>query len=61
MSQEALATASGIDRGYMGSLCRGEHMPTVETVLKVCAGMEVPPEVFTRELMKKFRNNRKST
>jgi len=35
IAQEELALLAGVDRGYMGSLERGEHTPTLETIYKL--------------------------
>lgn len=35
ISQEDLAQQSGVDRGYMGSLEREKHTPTLESIYKL--------------------------
>jgi len=43
-SQEKLALNSGISRNTIGSLEKGEFMPTIETVFKVAHGLGMLPE-----------------
>ena len=35
MAQETLALESGVDRGYMGGLERGRHLPTLDTIYRL--------------------------
>jgi len=42
MSQEALASNSGVDRSYMGGLERGEHNPTLMTLIRVASALGTP-------------------
>lgn len=41
MSQEDLANASSLDRSYMGGLERGEHNPTLMTILRLASTLGV--------------------
>lgn len=41
LSQEALAAIAEVDRSYMGGLERGEHNPTVMTVIRVATALDV--------------------
>jgi transcriptional regulator with XRE-family HTH domain len=43
MSQEALAHASGIDRGHMGRLERGERNLSLLNLFRVARGLSVKP------------------
>jgi transcriptional regulator with XRE-family HTH domain len=43
LSQEDAALASGIDRAYFGHIERSTKNPTVETLLKVADGLDIPP------------------
>jgi transcriptional regulator with XRE-family HTH domain len=40
-TQEAFAAHSGIDRSYYGAIERGEFNLTIETVLRVAAGLQI--------------------
>jgi transcriptional regulator with XRE-family HTH domain len=39
---EALATAAGLDKGFLSRLERGTKRPSVETVLRLSAALDVP-------------------
>jgi transcriptional regulator with XRE-family HTH domain len=41
IAQEALAYEAGIDRAYMGGLERGEHMPSLEMIHRICGAFEI--------------------
>mgnify|MGYP002479078192 CR=1 FL=1 len=41
LSQEALAVDAGVDRSYVGRLERGVENPTVETLDKLAAALQV--------------------
>jgi transcriptional regulator with XRE-family HTH domain len=43
LSQEKVALQSGIDRAYYGHVERASKSPTLTTVWKVAAALEVPP------------------
>lgn len=43
LSQEKVALESGIDRAYYGHVERASKSPTLTTVWKVAAALEVPP------------------
>jgi transcriptional regulator with XRE-family HTH domain len=47
-TQEAFAAHAGIDRSYYGAIERGEFNLTIETVLKVAAGLEIPASELMR-------------
>jgi transcriptional regulator with XRE-family HTH domain len=49
LAQENLALESGVNRGYMGGLERGEHSPTLETVLKLLGPLHVTLTEFCQE------------
>ena len=44
LSQEVLAERAGIHTTYVGQLERGEKNPTVDTVMKLSHGLDVPIE-----------------
>jgi transcriptional regulator with XRE-family HTH domain len=48
-TQEAFASEAGIDRSYFGAIERGEFNLTVETILKITAGLGLTAtELFDR-------------
>lgn len=42
LSQEALAVDAGVDRSYVGRIERGAENPTVETLDRLAAALDVP-------------------
>lgn len=50
ISQETLATLSGLDRTYISLLERGKRNPTLKTIFKLAEALEVSPSVLVREL-----------
>lgn len=42
MTVEALATAAGLDKGFLSRLERGAKQPSVDTVLRLSAALDVP-------------------
>lgn len=49
LSQEEAALASGIDRAYFGKLERAAKVPTLTTVWKIAAALDVQPsELLSR-------------
>jgi transcriptional regulator with XRE-family HTH domain len=42
MTVEALAAAAGLDKGFLSRLERGSKQPSVDTVLRLSAALEVP-------------------
>lgn len=42
LSQERLATMSGMDRAYLGAIERGERRPTYGKVLDVADALRIP-------------------
>lgn len=43
MTQEALAEATGLHPTFISNIERGYRVPTVPTLLKIAAGLGVPP------------------
>lgn len=58
-SQEELALLSGIDRGYMGGLERGQHSPTLETILKLLPPLKLTFVEFAAEFERVLRRQRR--
>lgn len=52
-SQEAFGDACGIDRSYMGRIERGEHNPTLGSVMKIIDTLGVEPSEFFRDFDKR--------
>lgn len=53
MSQETLATLSGLDRTYISLLERGKRNPTLKTIFKLAKALEVLPSECVKELEEK--------
>ncbi|UYY87730.1 MULTISPECIES: helix-turn-helix domain-containing protein [Alcaligenes] len=51
-SQEAFGDACGIDRSYMGRIERGEHNPTLLSIMKIIDTLGLQASEFFRELDK---------
>jgi len=41
VSQEGLALSSGVERSYLGRIERGQSLPTLAVVLKLCRALQV--------------------
>lgn len=50
ISQEMLATLSGLDRTYISLLERGKRNPTLKTIFKLAEALEVLPSIMVKEL-----------
>lgn len=50
ISQEMLATLSGLDRTYISLLERGKRNPTLKTIFKLAEALEVLPSALVKEL-----------
>ena len=48
VSQEQLALTSGFDRTYISLVERGIQSPTLRTLFKICAVLEVSPSTIVR-------------
>jgi transcriptional regulator with XRE-family HTH domain len=61
ISQEGLAYAAGVDRGYMGALERGASTPTLDTVFRLLPALGVNFVEFAVALTKNLdkRSRRK--
>jgi transcriptional regulator with XRE-family HTH domain len=55
LSQDGLASASGMDRTHYASIERGEANPTFEKLWGIVAGLGISWESFGRELDKQPR------
>lgn len=57
LSQEALALELGFDRTYIGLLERGKRNPSLKTICKIAAHLEIQPSNLMPVL--KFKKNKK--
>jgi transcriptional regulator with XRE-family HTH domain len=48
MTQEAFAARAGLDRSFYGAIERGEFNVTLDTLVKVAAGLGVRPSALLR-------------
>jgi transcriptional regulator with XRE-family HTH domain len=51
-TQEKLAEAAGLDVGYISLIERGHRMPTVDTIFRLCHGLDASPSELIREVEK---------
>lgn len=54
ISQEELARLAGLDRTYVSSLERGLKSPTMRTLLRFAAVLNVPPSTIVRSMERKL-------
>jgi transcriptional regulator with XRE-family HTH domain len=59
LTQEALAHASGLDRGYVGELERGRYNPTLETVYRLLPHLKVSFAEFAEEFDRTLKRVRR--
>lgn len=52
LTQEGLALLSGIDRGYMGHIERGEKNATLVTIFTICNALNVCPSLLFGQVSK---------
>ena len=48
ITQEKLAEIAGLERGYISLIERGLRMPTVDTVFRLCRGLDTRPSEMIR-------------
>jgi transcriptional regulator with XRE-family HTH domain len=46
LSQESLADAAELDRTFIGMLERGQRQPTLESLFRIAAALEVAPQTL---------------
>ncbi|KAA3435932.1 helix-turn-helix domain-containing protein [Rufibacter hautae] len=56
LSQEELAFRSGLDRTYISLLERGLRVPTIATLFKVSAALDIRPEEFIARMNVQYQN-----
>jgi transcriptional regulator with XRE-family HTH domain len=59
IAQEKVALESGIDRGYMGKLERGENMPTLYTVYQLLPAFRISFVQFAEQFDNYLRRARR--
>jgi len=60
ISQEKLAAAAGIDRGYMSALERGRYSPTLEMLVKLVSALDITLVEFATEFERHLRRPRQN-
>jgi transcriptional regulator with XRE-family HTH domain len=60
IAQERVALESGIDRGYMGKLERGQNVPTLETVFKLLPVFRISFVQFAEHFETNLRRARRA-
>ena len=55
LTQAELAEKSDMDETYVSDLERGNYMPTLLTILKLCKGLEVTLNGFTAQFEKQLK------
>ncbi len=50
LAQKQLAAKAGVTPGTIGTFERGERTPSLELRAKICAGLELDPLIFCREV-----------
>jgi putative regulatory protein len=50
-TQNELAEKSGLHFKYIGSLERGEKVPSIDTAYKICLALKLPMEVLFRNII----------
>jgi len=50
LAQKELAAKAGVTPGTIGTFERGERTPSLELRAKICAGLELDPQTFCREV-----------
>ncbi len=50
LTQEKLAEIAGLERGYVSLIERGLRMPTIETVFRLCRGLNCSPSELIRDV-----------
>ncbi len=56
LTQEGLALLSGIDRGYMGHIERGEKNATLVTIFTICGSLCISPAELFNDLSIEISN-----
>jgi len=57
MSQKELSEKSGLHRNEIGLLERKKRAPSVETIIKIAKGLEIPPKVIITGFLKELKHH----
>lgn len=55
MSQEVLSGLAGLDRTHYSKIERGLRAPTLETLFRIAAALEVPPHEIVRAIEQEMK------
>lgn len=58
MSQEALSFESGVQRNFISRIEIGQNQPTITTIFKLAAALQVPPADLIRDTEKALKRRR---
>lgn len=54
-TQETFGFAAGLDRTYVSLLELGSNSPTLDTIVEVCAALEMPLSDFAKRIDEKMK------
>jgi len=57
LTQEKLAHECQLDRTYISLLERGLRQPTIATLFKLSAALDISPDEFIRKILDKYEDN----
>lgn len=59
ISQENLGFEASLHRTYISLIERGLKSPTINTVVRLCAALEIAPDEFLKHVMQRVAGKRK--
>jgi len=59
ISQEKLGFEASLHRTYISLIERGLKSPTMNTLVRFCAALEIPPDEFLKHVMQRVAGKRK--
>ena len=59
MSQELISGFAGLDRTHYRKIERGLRLPTLDTLFKIAAALEVPPDKLVGAIDEELQKNQK--
>lgn len=59
ISQEALALEADVDRTFVSQIERGLHQPSLTTLVKLAAALDVPPSMLVSRMERALRVGQK--
>lgn len=60
MTQEVLSGFADIARGHLAMIERGERKPTLETLYKISAALDIPMSVIVEEIEQELRKKQEN-